>query len=213
MKHRNPLAIVALSIITLGIYDLYWLSVTRKELNAKTRQKVPTLWLLVSPIVAFIVIFIIEVAASSASGSARADANIISVLLGIAAVVAILVVPMIWFYKFSKAVNEYTAGKMTTAVTFLVLWLFHLIGVALVQDAFNDMHGGPQAAGGPVTPQPPLGQPYYPNTPQEPPQQPVATNYNPAYQPANTTQPAPSVPQQLAPTENQTPPPSAPPVG
>jgi hypothetical protein len=44
-----------------------------------------------------------------------------------------------WFFKFSKAVNEYTQEKMGTAVTFLILWLIHLIGVALIQDTFNDM--------------------------------------------------------------------------
>lgn len=157
MKHRNPLAVVGLSIITLGIYDLYWLSVTRKELNSKTRHKVPTVWLLVSPIIILIGVAILQIvvsASNASSGGSRAGVNILSVLLGIIAVIGLLVVPMIWFYKFSKAVNEYTAGKMSTAVTFLILWLLHLIGVALVQDAFNDMQGGP---GSPATalPMPP----------------------------------------------------------
>ena len=53
--------------------------------------------------------------------------------------IAGLVTSIIWFFQFSKAVNAYTQGKMSTAVTFLVLWLIHLIGVALIQDAFNDV--------------------------------------------------------------------------
>jgi hypothetical protein len=60
-----------------------------------------------------------------------------------------LVISIFWFFRFSKAINQYTNGKMTTAVTFLVLWLIHLIGVALIQDAFNDMQGAPAVASSP----------------------------------------------------------------
>jgi TRAP-type C4-dicarboxylate transport system permease large subunit len=144
MKKRNPLAVVGLSIITLGIYDLYWLFATRKELNAKTKQKVPTVWLLVSPIIILVGLAIIQIVANFISSGSRTGINIMSVLLGMAAAIGLFVIPMIWFYKFSKAVNEYTAGKMSTAVTFLVLWLLHLIGIALIQDAFNDMQDGNQ---------------------------------------------------------------------
>ncbi|MGH7196126.1 MAG: hypothetical protein ACREGA_05140 [Candidatus Saccharimonadales bacterium] len=41
---------------------------------------------------------------------------------------------------------------MNTAVTFLLLWLLHPIGVALVQDTFNDMLA--TGAGGAQTPNP-----------------------------------------------------------
>ena len=47
-------------------------------------------------------------------------------------------------------------GKMSTAVTFLVLWLIHLIGVALIQDTFNDMEDA-AAGGGPNFNQPTPG--------------------------------------------------------
>jgi hypothetical protein len=82
-----------------------------------------------------------------------------------------LIVPITfyWFWKFSKAVGQYTNGKMGTGVTFLLLWLLHLIGVALVQDEFNDMidagqqggmgmpqMAGPAPAGWPQQPQQPM---------------------------------------------------------
>ncbi|HXE09989.1 MAG TPA: hypothetical protein VN554_01025, partial [Verrucomicrobiae bacterium] len=60
---------------------------------------------------------------------------------------------LFWFFRFSKAVNEYTHGKMSTAVSFLILWLIHLIGVALIQDTFNDMQDG-IVAGQPAAPAP-----------------------------------------------------------
>jgi uncharacterized membrane protein YjgN (DUF898 family) len=39
MKKRNPLVVFLLSVITLGIYDIYWLVSTKKVLNAKTSHK------------------------------------------------------------------------------------------------------------------------------------------------------------------------------
>ena len=62
-----------------------------------------------------------------------------SVALIIIGYLSVLVVSVFWFFRFSKAVDEYTKGKMSTAISFLILWLIHLIGVALIQDAFNDM--------------------------------------------------------------------------
>jgi hypothetical protein len=58
------------------------------------------------------------------------------------------VASVFWFFRFSKAVNEYTKGKMSTAVSFLILYLIHLIGVALIQDTFNEMEASPSSPAG-----------------------------------------------------------------
>lgn len=146
MKKRSPVGVFILSLITLGIYDLYWLVVTKKELNAKTHTKTPTIWLLFAPFIVmfagFILLTIDTVATSSSSlnnSGAHTAANIIFLLVYIFAFLIILPVTFFWFFKFSKAVDEYTNGKMSTGVTFLLLWLLHLLGVAIVQDTFNDM--------------------------------------------------------------------------
>src|SRR5271170_7569464 len=81
MKHRNPLGIVGLSIITLGIYDIYWLVVTKKELNQKTSQHTPTIWLLIAPVIILIVGYILLIAGttqtvSNISSSTYAYGNI-----------------------------------------------------------------------------------------------------------------------------------------
>jgi len=179
MKKRNPLAVVLLSIITLGIYDLYWLVKTKKVLNEKTKHHIPSIWILIAPIIiiliGYILIFVAAAEAStsspatsvnsgynysygysspnntstisSSSSSSSSSAVIILVAYGVVAIgfLAALIISIIWFYKFSKAINEYTQGKMTTAVAFLILYLIHLIGVALIQDIFNDMENNGQA--------------------------------------------------------------------
>lgn len=50
MKHRSPLAVFFLSLLTFGIYSLYLLVVTKGEMNS-LGAKIPTAWLVIVPIV------------------------------------------------------------------------------------------------------------------------------------------------------------------
>ena len=50
MQHRNPIMVILLSLITLGIYTLVWSVRTKNEMNAKGAQ-IPTAWLLIIPFV------------------------------------------------------------------------------------------------------------------------------------------------------------------
>jgi hypothetical protein len=165
MKKRNPIAVFGLSIITLGIYDLYWLVKTKAVLNKETNYKTPSIWLLFLPFAVLIAGYVVLVATVTTSqntinngysytyGNQGSDINHASVvgfiLIGLGFVTTFFI-SAYWFFKFSKAVNQYTQGRMSTSVTFLVLWIVHLIGVALIQDTFNDMIDGIPAVGPPV---------------------------------------------------------------
>lgn len=50
VKHRNIFLVYLFSIITLGIYAIYWLVSTKGEINGMG-AKIPTAWLLIIPIV------------------------------------------------------------------------------------------------------------------------------------------------------------------
>ncbi len=50
MQHRNPIMVILLTIITLGIYSIYWLVTTKIQMNTKGAQ-IPTAWLLIIPLV------------------------------------------------------------------------------------------------------------------------------------------------------------------
>ncbi|HVV66651.1 MAG TPA: DUF4234 domain-containing protein [Candidatus Saccharimonadales bacterium] len=300
MKKRNPIAVVLLSIITFGIYDLYWLVDTKRVLNQKTKHHTPTIWLLIIPYVLVIAGYILlftstgmttstttstqpvftgdssssSTSSSSSSGGeqvntpgsrrppqylhiCKAAGNIeyvsqgtpkclegdtyqsdydpsvsgtlysspcvttsgakryvyistdeacptgtkllfynrldstnqtttttysndttqtstdnvygtstsdnntqlthpamffIAMGLIFVGFITTFAASAFWFFRFSEAINEYTNGKMSTAVSFLILWLIHLIGVALIQDTFNNMEESP-AATQPMAPQ------------------------------------------------------------
>ena len=49
IKKRNIVLIYFLSFITFGIYSIYWLVKTKKELNS-LGGKIPTAWLIIIPI-------------------------------------------------------------------------------------------------------------------------------------------------------------------
>ena len=50
MQHRDPIMVILLSIITFGIYSLFWYVTTKNEMNAKGAQ-IPTAWLIIIPFV------------------------------------------------------------------------------------------------------------------------------------------------------------------
>jgi hypothetical protein len=49
VKHRNIILVYLFSIITLGIYAIYWWVSTKNEINS-LGAKIPTAWLLIIPI-------------------------------------------------------------------------------------------------------------------------------------------------------------------
>ena len=49
MRHRSPIAVLLLPIVTLGIYYLVWYVSTKNEMNARGAH-IPTAWLLIIPI-------------------------------------------------------------------------------------------------------------------------------------------------------------------
>jgi hypothetical protein len=145
MKHRSVIAVVCFSIITLNIYDLFWLASTKKELNARTKEHVPSIWLLFTPLlllIPFIIVLGIIAAAnrnSNASGSVGGASVITVIIVTLIAMVAVVIVPVYWNLKYARAVNEYTNGELSTAVVFLLLWVLRFVGMAVIQDKFNDM--------------------------------------------------------------------------
>jgi len=50
MQHRDPIMVILLSLITFGIYALFWSVSTKNEMNTKGAQ-IPTAWLLIIPFV------------------------------------------------------------------------------------------------------------------------------------------------------------------
>jgi len=61
----------------------------------------------------------------------------------------LMIVPFVniwWMWKYSEGVGEVTDDKLSAVLAFILLWLLGLIGMAIIQDAFNKVEGGASAA-------------------------------------------------------------------
>jgi len=50
IKERNIVLVYLFSIITFGIYGIYWIVSTKGEMNSELGAEIPTAWLLIIPI-------------------------------------------------------------------------------------------------------------------------------------------------------------------
>lgn len=146
MKKRHPAAVLLLPIVTLGIYCVYWLYATRRELLARTgnNNAIPSVFILFLP---FILLVGLVIAGALASGDAslapgEADAetslgvvSVISIILIIGFFIGgIFVLPLWWFWKYCKAVVAVTGNKGMDFTQLYVLYvaIVWLCGVAPV---------------------------------------------------------------------------------
>lgn len=99
----------------------------------------------------------------------------------------LLIIPLVniyWLWKYSEGVEQTTKGQMSAILSFVLLYLLSIIGVAVVQDSFNKIGSVPAQA----TTAPQDASPATPETSATPeaPAAPLA--------PATPSQPAPTAP-------------------
>lgn len=170
MKKRNLVAVILLALFTFGIYPIVWLVKTRREINNATQtNKIASVWQLFGPILALAVIMLLfaVVIAIGNDGSAGEGLNIFSsnpvlnisafALLAIAglAAIAIVVVPLIWFYKYATSLQEASNQQVSTTfiyALFIVLSVLsvYVVWMVIVQNELNKLAENPTP--NPVTP-------------------------------------------------------------
>lgn len=150
MQKRNIFTVMFFSLITFGIYMIFWLKFTRDEMVANGKKIPKLIWLLI-PFVAFAGICLLQLLAhfvlvsgvdSNGVGGGNTIVNILSVIVGVAAVIAIIPLTIYWIYQYCKAVEEITNGQTPLGLSFS-LWLvmafigFLFIWPGIIQDGFN----------------------------------------------------------------------------
>jgi hypothetical protein len=172
MKKRNLWAVAGLIIITLGIYIFYWLYMTRLDIVRRLQNKqaiprvtwlfIPFLVLISSTVLSFIVQYF-------NGGTLPTAMGVVLTLTAIPSVVAIVVLPFWWFYKYSIAMHA--ALQRTDGMGLYILWLvsgFVLCGVPIwmfvIQNDINKALRPPQQQ--PDSPTPPSAPTPTPLTPQ-----------------------------------------------
>ena len=125
MKKRSLIKMLILSIVTLGIYNLYWLIVTRRELNSKTDAKIPTIWIIIAPIIVILIgyIFLFGSILTSKSTTSSSPSSSSSFSYN-------------YSTNFSSTNSSSTTGSQTTNLNSSKLGISFVIGMGLTSIGF-----------------------------------------------------------------------------
>jgi hypothetical protein len=159
MKNRVIWKMLVLTIVTLGIYRLYWFVKTRREMmDNDSSIKILSPFVVVIPFVLVIasVVFLIFSTVQSikdipeycenytSSSYNRPDEcelgaeSAISFFFVYASILLTFPFVLAWLWSYSKGVEKITNEKMGFAISLLILYLVpDGIDILLVQDAFN----------------------------------------------------------------------------
>lgn len=184
MNKRSPLMVLVLTVVTLGLYELYWLYITRKELSAKLQGQVKS-WpvsILFAPIAIIVLMTVGYVIMSQAGAQDSSISNSLYFLVGALAVIALIVIPFVWFYKFTKLVSATTPQASNSL--YLIWLLLTIFGVGLIWPMIVQAHLNSASAQQPQ--QNPIATPPAPPTPT---MQPVAPATPPTTDTTNPTNP------------------------
>ncbi len=167
MKKRIIWKMFLLEIVTLGIYRLYWLIKTRKEMMETNKSiKILPVWLLLTPIIVAIIGFaaFIGIAISDSSNNTNctktnnsfystdtsyhsttnncpASGKSLAALgvLYFSFFVAFFIY-VIWIWSYSQGVGVITKEKLSFAISLLILIVVpDGIDILIVQDSFNKL--------------------------------------------------------------------------
>jgi glucan phosphoethanolaminetransferase (alkaline phosphatase superfamily) len=132
--------LTVLTIVTLGIYQYFWLASRRKELIDKTKLQIPHIaWLIVPAVVGLLVVMSFFVAAITTSmftqDSKEFNLLLVTVMAVLLVIIAAFTISCWWFWKFGKAVEQVTKGKVTANWSF-AYWVFFGPAMAIMQQYF-----------------------------------------------------------------------------
>jgi uncharacterized membrane protein YjgN (DUF898 family) len=139
---------ILLTIVTLGLYQIYWTYKTRQELVAQ-KQDVPPFKLLLAPILILLVLIPLQVAYRFMENTgSNAAINIISIVLGVLALLVMVPIGLYWFYKYCKAVEEVTEGDLTFGMSYglfiaAAVFSVNFLWPFLIQYSFNKLSDTP----------------------------------------------------------------------
>lgn len=140
MKNRSLLSMLILTIVTLGIYQLYWLFLTQKEMSSKG-YRVPSVFILLAPYLTLVAIMLLNVGNnfvfSSVDGGGGSNVlSLISLIIGLIAFIALIPVALFWYYRYCKAIELVTDGTFPFDMSYLSIILLSIFGVGFLWPFF-----------------------------------------------------------------------------
>lgn len=154
---------LALSILTLGIYQLYWYVKTHREMIAiDPKVKILSAWLFIVPALVVITSLVVliattvnniadlpsycqsyhqsDAAVSLAPSECRVESQGWAMLFFYVSIIFIWPLTIVWLWSYSKGIEIVTKGKTSFAVALLILLVVpYGIDILIIQDTFNKL--------------------------------------------------------------------------
>ena len=133
MRKRGLIFVAVMSIITVGIYDIYWLISTRNEL-VKKGHKILSPWVFLTPLLGLILVGVLQIITHlspndvTISNDVITTLNIISVVVGVISVLTIVPLAIYFTWQYSQAVGKVTKDALTAEVCFVVALVTNVMG-------------------------------------------------------------------------------------
>ncbi len=133
MKKRSIGKMLLLTIITLGIYRLYWFVKTRSEMKKIANVDIPSPLLFLIPMLGYIGAIVLVITSSNGQPASVALTLLMYVLF-----LGGFLFTALWLWKYSKAVEVITKEKLSFALSLIVLLAVpDGIDILIIQDYFN----------------------------------------------------------------------------
>jgi hypothetical protein len=151
MKYRSLGKMLLLSIVTLTIYQIFWLYNTKKELVASGGHIPAFKWLL-APYIAMLLILIFGLVTLGLGSDASSDS--VNGLLWFVLIIPISVTVLIyygvalwWFVHYCKAAEQVTKGEMSFKLSYVLAIVLSLINLGFIwpfimQNSYNKVGQG-----------------------------------------------------------------------
>jgi hypothetical protein len=143
MKYRSPSRILKLGILSLGLYDLYWLGTTGTELEKITNIRMKSArWL----IVVFIgrlastasIIWIILTLLIDSLSNLQGIAWLLLIITAIFGFAVNSILLSRWLLPYVRAAQLATSGAVQESNAMLLLLTRELYGITILQQAYNN---------------------------------------------------------------------------
>jgi hypothetical protein len=145
MTYRSPVRVLLLSIVTLGLYIIFWLFETSREMRQKGIT-LPSVWLFATPLLAEVVLIVLTTLISLPLKQGSTAFNVVNlVLFPVLVLIGVLaIIPLVlwWFWKYCAGVQVVTNGRLTQGSAFALFCILSVFGVGflypmVVQNYYN----------------------------------------------------------------------------
>lgn len=122
-------------MITFGIYALYWLYVIVRDVNTAVdhdKRAWSIIWLILPPLILLALLAMQMLFIFLNVDPLNSLLSIVTFLVVGVCVLAMIIIPFLWFYRFAKSLEAYSNGGIKFSENYIIFLVTLLLGVLVI---------------------------------------------------------------------------------